>query len=272
MLHQRVGVLKKVVVTLGVRFFALQMTRIVGAVNFASCQYGALLSHLKTMPRELSKKSIHAFTEKRKKAAQTTKRTLTTQATTRKRNNMTDIETMDFDFTLIYALPTDQPNAEEHLDALFEAGCDDALPGIGQPGHIALEFVREAKSASDALASAKDNVLAAIPGAKLVSVQPDIVGASEIADLADCTRQNVRKQLEKIHDLPAPLYTASGHTLWHLISLEYCLDQKTSLTIPRHVYEFSKIAMTANSEIQSSHIEAREKRKDAYGKAVTVEN
>ncbi len=157
-----------------------------------------------------------------------------------------------FEFTLIYRLPQDKPVADDHLDALFEAGCDDAIPGTGREAHIALEFAREGADAASALASAKENVEAAIPGARLVEVQPDIVGASEIAALAKCSRQNVRKQLGKIGTLAAPVYTASGHTLWHLSLLNHYLTRQTTLSIPPQVYEVSEIAMKANTEIQST--------------------
>ncbi len=162
-----------------------------------------------------------------------------------------------FEFTLVYLLPEGSLAADAHLDALFEAGCDDVLPGTGKKGHIALEFAREASSAASALASAKENVETAIPGARLVEVQPDIVGTSEIAALANCSRQNARKQLEKIDALAAPVYAASGHTLWHLSLLNHYLSRQTTLSIPPQVYEFSEIAMKANTAIQNSLLAAR---------------
>lgn len=46
---------------------------------------------------------------------------------------------MEYEFTLNYQLVDD-----EEMDALFErlaeAGCDDALVGIGQPGRLSLVF------------------------------------------------------------------------------------------------------------------------------------
>lgn len=155
-----------------------------------------------------------------------------------------------FEFTLVYLLPDEKLVADEHLDALFEAGCDDALLGVGKAGRMALEFAREATDAASAFASAKGNVETAIPGAQLIEVQPDIVGASEIATLAKCSRQNVRKQLEKISTLAAPIYAGSGHTLWHLSLLNHYLAQQTTLAISPQAYEISKVAMSANTAIQ----------------------
>ena len=52
-----------------------------------------------------------------------------------------------YDFTLTFALPEKRGNPEIHLDALYEAGCNDALIGTEAPGSIALSFSRSAKSA-----------------------------------------------------------------------------------------------------------------------------
>ncbi|MNY68834.1 hypothetical protein D3C86_2066620 [compost metagenome] len=54
-------------------------------------------------------------------------------------------------FTLKYQLLSDDNDTDAILDRLAEEGCDDALVGVGQPGRLALEFVREAPSAHDAI-------------------------------------------------------------------------------------------------------------------------
>tara|TARA_R110000796_G_scaffold131969_2_gene247427 strand:+ start:222 stop:470 length:249 start_codon:yes stop_codon:yes gene_type:complete len=69
----------------------------------------------------------------------------------------------EYQFTLTFSLPEGYENAEQYLDALYEAGCDDALIGTGQVGSIALEFVRDAESATVAINSAIENVKTAIP-------------------------------------------------------------------------------------------------------------
>ena len=86
-----------------------------------------------------------------------------------------------YEFTLTFSLQNAEDNPEQFLDALYEAGCDDALIGFGQPGSIALEFVREAKSAAAAVNSAIDNVKAAIPDAELIEAKPDLVGLTDVA-------------------------------------------------------------------------------------------
>ena len=57
----------------------------------------------------------------------------------------------EYEFTLKFRLPTPDADPESYLPALAEAGCDDALVGIGQPGRIALDFTREAMVASPRL-------------------------------------------------------------------------------------------------------------------------
>lgn len=53
------------------------------------------------------------------------------------------------------------------FDALYEAGCDDALVG-----HHRLDFAREADTLSDALASAKADA-ESVPGVRVLSVNID---------------------------------------------------------------------------------------------------
>ncbi|MNC83853.1 hypothetical protein D3C75_1380530 [compost metagenome] len=58
-------------------------------------------------------------------------------------------------------------------DRLAKAGCDDALVGVGQAGHLALEFVREAPSVREAIESALEDVRRAVPGAHLIETIPN---------------------------------------------------------------------------------------------------
>ena len=73
----------------------------------------------------------------------------------------------NFEFTLTFKLSDDAKNSEAHLDALHQAGCDDALIGTGRSGYIALDFDREASTVDIAVATAIENVQEAIPGAVL---------------------------------------------------------------------------------------------------------
>ena len=75
---------------------------------------------------------------------------------------------MAFTFTLKFQLASDDRDMGALVERLAEAGCDDALVGVGQPGRLALEFVREAPSAHDAIEGAIEDVRRAIPNASLI--------------------------------------------------------------------------------------------------------
>jgi len=94
----------------------------------------------------------------------------------------------DYDFTLKYDITALKGEPDTLLNPLYEAGCDDAIIGIGRPGRIALNFTREARSASEAVSSALSDVKKALPEAKLIEATPDF----DIADILGCSRQNIR--------------------------------------------------------------------------------
>lgn len=75
---------------------------------------------------------------------------------------------MVFTFTLHYQLACDESDMDALVERLAEEGCDDALVGVGQPGRLALEFVREAPSAHDAIEGAIEDARRAIPNASLI--------------------------------------------------------------------------------------------------------
>lgn len=61
--------------------------------------------------------------------------------------------------------------AEENLNTLFEAGCDDATFGQSQGAYYG-SFNREADSFAAAVATAIDGIERAVPGARVYRVQP----------------------------------------------------------------------------------------------------
>lgn len=74
-------------------------------------------------------------------------------------------------FTLLYSLPSEPPTGEEWMGGLLAAGCNDALVGLGRPGHVALEFERTASDRDAAVQAAQLAVATAWPGARLVEVR-----------------------------------------------------------------------------------------------------
>lgn len=80
----------------------------------------------------------------------------------------------------------------EIADALYEAGCDDALVG-SRDGVLFAEFDREAPSSAKAIISAIRQVESAGVGLIVMRVEPDeLVSSAEIADRAGLNRETIR--------------------------------------------------------------------------------
>lgn len=93
----------------------------------------------------------------------------------------------EYNFVLVIA---GDPNSDGNLNALFDAGCDDATFGAID-GAAFGEFTREAESFSAAVTSAIQQV-ESVPGLKVLRIEPDdLVTASEIAERLEVTRQEV---------------------------------------------------------------------------------
>lgn len=132
----------------------------------------------------------------------------------------------EYYFELHFSLPAALDEPDGYLDALYEAGCDDAVVGLGRRGYIALDFSRSARSAELAIRSAVHDVKQAIPGARLITAAPDLVNLSDIVRLLDqagiiqLTRQAMRKyalnQVKKSHRSFPPSQVFAESPLWHL--------------------------------------------------------
>jgi hypothetical protein len=160
----------------------------------------------------------------------------------------------DYEFTLKFRLPDPAADAEAFLEALAEAGCEDALAGIGQPGRIALDFTRRGRSAFDAIASAVRDVKKAIPGIELVEASPDFVGLTDIADLVGFSRQNMRKlMLGHAATFPPPVHEGNP-SLWHLASVLAWLDEVQARPVDGALFEVARTAMELNIARQARHL------------------
>lgn len=152
---------------------------------------------------------------------------------------------MNYEFVLKFQLPTDVQHGDALIDALAEAGCDDATVGTGAAGRLALEFDREADSAWAAVTSAISAVRNAVPGARLIEVGPDIVGLSDVAAVLGVSRQYARKLLVESARQP-PLEIHGGQTsLWHLQSVLEWLAE-TGRAFPRDLVDVATTARCLN--------------------------
>ena len=162
-----------------------------------------------------------------------------------------------YDYTLTFSILASDKSIEQCTDLLFEAGCDDALVGIGAKGSIALNFNRLAESAEQAIQSSIAQVTIAIAGAQLLEVKPDMVGLSDIANLVGCSRQNIRK-LATDSKTPFPQPSVSGTVpLWHFFEVGSWLMENSRVKSKPSVeaIEVSKLAFKLNLEAQKNRFE-----------------
>ncbi|MGO2234524.1 MAG: DNA-binding protein [Marinomonas sp.] len=139
----------------------------------------------------------------------------------------------EYEFTLKFALPDADANPQTYIDNLMEAGCDDALIGLGTNGRIALDFIREAESAMEAILSAISDVQKAIPKATLIECGPDLVGVSGIASIFKVSRQAIQKMVKNFSDtFPAPVHSGTTQ-IWHLIKIL----KWSNLHAQKHVFD-----------------------------------
>lgn len=102
------------------------------------------------------------------------------------------------------------------LDALFEAGCDDATFSA-KDGRITAEFDREGPTLFDTVISAIEDVESA-GGLEVLEVSPDeLVWASEIAQRTGRSRQSIDQLIKAQRGpggFPAPASHATRNPLW----------------------------------------------------------
>lgn len=163
---------------------------------------------------------------------------------------------MNYEFALRFRIPDTSLDQEGLLDALAAHGCDDALPGLGRKGRLALHFNREAATARDALESAVGDVLQALPFAELIEAGPDFVGLSDVAEIIGVSRQNMRKLwLAHPDDFPEPLHEGNP-SIWHLAHLLRWLSRRNPGCVSRGVLEVAELAMLLNLKRQVRAIES----------------
>lgn len=164
---------------------------------------------------------------------------------------------MEYVFTLKYQLPDENQAHEQVVEHLFEAGCDDATIGVGQPGRIALAFRREAPDAWSAICTALRDVKQAIASARLVEAGPDFVGLTDVAELAGVTRQNMRKlMLAHASRFPLPVHEGNP-SVWHLADVLAWLTNRGDYAISADLIDMAKAAKQVNLAKEAREIEPR---------------
>lgn len=123
-----------------------------------------------------------------------------------------------FNFDLVFRLPAGTDH-ETVIDALFEAGCDDATPGIGQDGYVALAFQRDGDTALEAMVIAIEEVERTIPGARLTEVGPHLVTIRELGSLFKVSWQAFQRHANNAAGtFPAPVRHENPR-IWRLIDV-----------------------------------------------------
>jgi predicted DNA-binding transcriptional regulator AlpA len=156
---------------------------------------------------------------------------------------------MEYHFTLHFRLSTAGPLGDAEMDRLYEAGCDDATVGLGNPGHVSLAFSREAASALRAVQEASAQVASALPDAELTEAAPDLGGLSDVAELVEVSRQNLRKlMLTHPTDFPAPTHAGST-LLWNMAEVLHWLQERGGYALAPGLLETTRATWATNADI-----------------------
>ncbi len=163
---------------------------------------------------------------------------------------------MEFNFVLKYQL-AEPESGDALLERLGEAGCDDALVGIGIPGRVSLTFSRDADTAQQALVSALEDVKRALPGATLTEAGPDLVGLTDVAQIVGLSRQNIRKlMLGHATTFPAPMHEGNAISFWHLADILRWLKARGSYAFDANILEVAIHARRVNLEKEIQNLAA----------------
>jgi hypothetical protein len=116
-----------------------------------------------------------------------------------------------------FTLKLNRDVTDDEIDALYEAGCDDAGIESGPLGSLA-DFIREASSLAEAIASAARDI-EKVPGLRAVGVRCDsMVTLLDISKRAGVTREAVRLWAAGSRGpggFPKPvIVTTGGESLW----------------------------------------------------------
>jgi hypothetical protein len=151
-----------------------------------------------------------------------------------------------YDFTLKFNLEYSLADPDDLIERLYAGGCDDALIGVGNKEYVALNFIREASSAYEAISSAINDVKKAVPGVTLIEAAPDLVGLTDAAKILGYTQQHMRNlTLESNSKFPIPVYEGT-HSIWHLAEILIWLREDRRHSIDDALLDIAQTNMNIN--------------------------
>lgn len=159
-------------------------------------------------------------------------------------------------FTLVLSGVADLTDAL--ADAVYEAGCDDALLGK-RHGVVFLEFDREAATLPEAVLSAVHD-LESVEGVDLLRVEPDdLVTASEIARRTGRSRESIRLLSTGMRGpggFPPPVHSLRGQSpLWRWAEVAEWVDQHLSDSrLAPQEWESAAFIAVLNCALQIHHL------------------
>ena len=154
-----------------------------------------------------------------------------------------------YEFVLRFAVGGADTDPAQFFEALAEAGCTDALVGVGRMGVIGLDFARASQSAEEALGSAIASVKRAIPGSVLIEASPDLVGLTELAEILGFSRQYMRTLASTHHTtFPAPVHQGRP-SLWHLATVLEWVESVACRAVDPMMAEVARVTMSLNAAV-----------------------
>ncbi len=162
----------------------------------------------------------------------------------------------EYEFQIIIKLGHGE-QIDAFLDALYEAGCDDAIVGSGLAQYLGIDFIRAGDSAETALKTAIRDIKKAIPHAKLVRAEPYLLNLSGLAFLFGYTKQNMRKyargEIVTVEtDFPEPII-AGKTSYWHAAEVAQWFDEQHTIVISKEMLETLFAVRCFNQAIENIH-------------------
>ena len=152
----------------------------------------------------------------------------------------------EYDFTVKFNLEKSLANTDDFIERLYEGGFDDALIVVGNKGYFALNFIRDASSAYEAISTAIYDVKRVVPSATLIEAAPDFVGLRDAAKILGYTQQHMTNlTLENDSKFPIPVYEGA-HSVWHLAEILIWLRENQTHSIDDTLLDIAQTNMNIN--------------------------